>query len=208
MASKKYWTSTDEQRRLCNIWLQDPLVNPTTGHPIDRGGPTYQMLSEKCRELGLKHKPTATRQMTWRKCQEWRQNKSINPDTGNKIKIGGPTFKMVEKQCAEILEKTLQLHGDWFVPDTLGMIPAVLSHGTWYAIRKYNDRSVYGPLNKHAKNIRLVYYADTWDYRYNHFKPVFLGRTPSRPRSKSSRSDYSKNNPKQIVDNIVDLFVK
>lgn len=34
------------------------------------------------------------------KCEQWILNPTINPETGRKIKLGGPTFKKLEKKCS------------------------------------------------------------------------------------------------------------
>lgn len=35
-------------------------------------------------------------------CEQWEQNKSINPVTGRKIKVNGPTYKKMEKRCERL----------------------------------------------------------------------------------------------------------
>ena len=104
------------------------------------------------------------------------------------------------------------------------MVPCVLWRGTWYIVRKFNDRKVWGPLNKLAKNIKLCYYADTWDFHYNHYHPIFVGQTPPKriidkrpPKKKYQQKDWltktfvdkphRREPPKHIVDNVVDLFI-
>jgi hypothetical protein len=37
-------------------------------------------------------------------CLKWLKNKSINPKTGRKIKVGGPTYKKLEQQCEIFLK--------------------------------------------------------------------------------------------------------
>ena len=223
--SRKYWSRLDEEKRLCALWLQEPLVNPESGHPIERDGPTFNVWKERCKKIGMKSRPVSTKTMTWRKCQEWRRYPDINPDTGRKIDKDGPTYKWIEKQCLLIEGKELVLHGEYYIPDQKGMVPCVLYKSTWYVLRMNEGRKVWGPLNKPAKNIKLCYYADTWDYHYNHYKPVFVGGPPpkrvvdkSRPQSIVKRSQSSawldktlenkKENPKYVVDNIVDLFIQ
>jgi hypothetical protein len=219
-----FWSKRDELKRLCEEWLREPLVNPETGHPIERNGPTYQRWQKKCKELGIKHRPAATKELTWRKCQEWRRDPTINPDTGRKIQRDGPTYKWLETQCRLITEKEIELIGDYYPPDTRGMVPAVTWRGTIYIVRRCNgkERKVWGPLNKPAKDIKMRYYADTWDYTYKHYRPVFIGGTPSRPRqasikkSATSTSSISEKilserktekNPKYMVDKVIDCFV-
>lgn len=220
---KKHWTKLDEEKRLCMLWLQEPLINPETGHSIDRDGPTFEMWKERCKNIGMKTQPTATKTMTWRKCQEWKRYPNINPDTGKKIKKDGPTFKWIEKQCQLIEEKSLVLEGDYYIPDTNGMVPSILCGGIWYVVRKYDNRKVWGPLNKPAKNVQLCYYMDTWDYHYKHYKPIFIDG-PQPKRSAQDRSlrmrrvssgvdkilEHKKptQNSKYVVDNIIDMFIQ
>lgn len=201
------WTRIDEERRLCELWLKDPLINPDTGHPIDRNGPTYNNWIERCKKLGMKHRPLATREMTWRKCEAWRENPSLNPDSGRKIKIGGKIYKEIQKQC-NIINKEIKLEGDYYIPDKSGLVPTIIYRSTIYVVRKLNNRKVWGPLNKPAKNIRLRYYKDTWDYRYNHYKPIFQ-QEPKRPDSKIKKRAIKKTeNPKYVVDGIINLFIE
>src|SRR3972149_10868650 len=171
---KKYWLSADEERRLCEMWLAEPLVNPETGHSIDRNGPTYLSFKERCEKIGLASRPVATWNLTYSKCQEWRSNPTINPDTGRKISSTGPTYKWLEKQCSVINEKEVSLQGDYYKPDAYGFSPCVKEQSIYYIIRGYDGRKVWGPLNKPAKRVVLKYYTDTWDYRNGHYRPVFI----------------------------------
>ena len=210
-----HWTSIDEERRLCNLWLNEPLINPETGHSISRNGPTFNSWKKRCKKLNLRACPRATKKMTWSKCQEWRKNPTINPDSGFKIKRGGETYKWIESQCKLIEKQGVVLEGTYFIPDTKGMVPCVKSRSTWYVLRKYNNRQVWGPLNKPAKNVKLVYYKDTWDYTYNHYRPIYIsGKAPKRigsppqlPPQRRKKPKQPKSDPKYIVDNIVDLFI-
>jgi len=217
---KKCWSRTDEERRLCELWLQEPLINPESGHPIERNGPTFNMWRERCKNIGLAHRPIATKEMTWRKCQEWRRYPNINPDTGREISKDGPTYKWIEKQCQLIEEKEISLEGEYYLPDQKGLVPAVQHSDTIYVVRIHEGRKVWGPLNKPAKGIKLFYYADTWDYHYNHYKPIFIDRPPPKriqerrtntlPAKESLLTSKPKQreNPKYAVDNIINLFIK
>lgn len=221
------WTKADEERRLCNQWLAEPLINPETGLAIERDGPTFNDWKNRCIQLGIKGIPKATRVMSWRKCQEWLKNPDINPDTGREIKKDGPTWKWLEKEC-KCVEKNIDLWGEYYVPDSKGMVPAVIDQGRVYVVRTFEGRRIWGPLNKPAKGVKLCYYADSWDYRKNYYKPIFInGPTPRRPERESHNTGkgrhhhsnstfYSilkpkhqkkKENPKKIVDTIVDLFI-
>lgn len=195
------WTRLDEERRLCESWLKDPLINPETGHPIDRNGPTFNKWMERCKALGIKHRPVATREMTWRKCEEWRRNPSINPDSGRKIEIGGPTYKQIKKQC-KLINKEIKLSGEYYIPDRNGLVPTILWRSTIYVVRSLDGRKVWGPLNKPAKNVKLRYYKDTWDYRYNHYKPIFQ-KEPPRPTARRVRTTKKTEDPKYAVDKLL-----
>ncbi len=217
------WTWLDEEKRLCQEWLREPLINPETGHPIERNGPTFNVWRQRCKNAGLSSRPVATKTMTWRKCQAWRQNPYVNPDSGRDIEKNGPTYKWIAKQCDLIEEKEQILQGDYYLPDRKGMVPCVLYRGTWYTLRIYDTRKVWGPLNRPAKNVKLCYYADTWDYHYNHYRPVFIDssapkrlidkRKPQKPRRQDNQTDWlnkklcSKEDPKHMVDNVIDFFI-
>jgi len=214
------WTRLDEDKRLCNEWLKEPLLNPKTGLPIDRNGPTFMYWKEKCKQLGLK-KNEQCLELTWRKCQEWRKNPLVNPDSGRDIKRNGPTYKWLEKEC-KCIEKKVTLLGEYYLPDNKGMVPCIINNNTVYVIRNYNERKIWGPLNKPAKRIILCYYADSWDFRNNHYKPIFLdGPKPKKPQiniikinkisQKNSilyESKNKKDDPKKVIDKIVDFFIK
>lgn len=223
------WSKTDEEKRLCKEWLKEPLINPETGLAIKRNGPTFMYWKEKCKKLRLGSRPVATGELSYRKCQEWRRNKKINPDTGREIKIGGTKYKWLEKTCRQITEKEIKLEGEYHIPDSRGMVPCVRYAGTWYVTRKLGSRKVWGPQNKPARAVKLCYYADTWDYHYNHYKPVFIDGTPKRSAvvefgSSKSGGDgpnrggtgltaqflhsRERKTPKHVVDDFFDLFLK
>lgn len=206
-------------------WLKEPLVNPETGLSIKRNGPTFMYWKEKCKSLKIATKPVATGELSYRKCQEWRRNRRINPDTGREIKIGGPKYKWIEKTCRQITEKELKLMGEYHMPDSRGMVPCVKYGSTWYVTRKLGDRKVWGPQNKPARAVKLCYFMDTWDYHYNHYRPIFMDGTPSR----NTQSSYTRPNkanrtsggltaqflqpkekktPKHVVDDFFNLFLK
>jgi len=231
--TKKHWSRTDEERRLCGMWLQDPLLNPSTGLAIERNGPTFNSWKQRCKDAGMAARPVATGELTFRKCQEWRAHPHINPDSGHKIKPGGPTFEWLDKQCKLIEEKALVLLGEYYTPDRVGMVPTICSRGTNYIVRTIKNetprRQVWGPLNKPAQNIQLNYYMDTWDFRNNHYKPVFVNHAaPTRQvalqvqsaRRQEEQSQQfgwlhhfvapipkSGQNPKKTVDRVIDLFI-
>lgn len=215
----KNWTTKDEERRLCEMWLKDPLVNPQTGHHIKRNGQTFNKWKQRCKKLGLRAKPLNTKEMTWHKCQEWRRHPDINPETGRKITINGPTYNRIQQQCRLIQEPEIKLEGKYYLPDRLGMVPAVLDKGLWYVVRHLNQRNVWGPLNKPATKVKPHYFSHTWDYRNNHYRPIFIGGAPSSPKifgnlkappkrmAQKSKPKPKAQDPKYMVDNILSLFL-
>ena len=208
------WSKLDEEKRLCSLWLKEPLVNPETGHSIERNGPTFNQWMERCRRIGLMNRPKATKEMTWRKCQEWRRNPSINPDTGRKIDPYGPTGKWIAKQCRTIQERELELFGEYYLPDKNGMVPCVLYRDHYYVVRTFQERRVWGPLNKPARSIKLYFYTFTWDYLYDHYRPIFMDSPPQPPQQikkqqlSQRKTEIKKSNPKYLVDTVVDLFIQ
>jgi len=249
--NKKYWTELDEEKRLCELWLLEPLLNPETGYPINRNGPTFLYWKETCKKNGLKSRPIITNVMSWRKCQEWKLYPTINPETGKKIKIDGKKFKMIEKQCKLIndTEKEIDIIGEYFIPDKNGMVPCTLVNNTIYVNRTIENRSIWGPLNKPVKKVSLQFYKDAWDYKNNFYKPIFMdnqpvkkvfSKSPQNERSERATSyrnsnglallardrdgtsfivnktyndifikknNIKKNDPKYLVDNILNLFI-
>jgi hypothetical protein len=222
------WSRRKEEERLCLAWLKDPLMNPETGRAIERDGTKWKQYQLRCRKIGLNDKPVATGVMTWRKCQEWRKHPGVNPETGRRLTPGGPTYKNIEKQCVKI-EKDVNMNilGSYPRPDSNGLVPAHIESGVVYILRNHEGRAVYGPLNRFNKKAVKVYYKDTWDYKYGHYKPIFIGgREPPRPvygtvggtssRSFSSSSsslaarerEISRNRSKAMVDSFLDVFMK
>lgn len=204
------WSIYDEERRKCEQWLKDPLVNPNTGRIIDRNGPTYQIWSNKCKDIG---KPVATREMTWSKCQEWRRDPTINPETGRKISRNGTVYKQIQKQCTNITENKIELLGEYYKPDQKGMVPCVLYRNRYYIVRNYTDekgnsRKIWGSLNKLARTMTLHFYRDTWDYRYSWYRPIYVNGTEpvEEPNILPNKNNMRSKNAKNIVDGIFDIF--
>lgn len=208
------WSKLDQEKKLCREWLQEPLVNPETGRTIERNGPTFNNWKKRCKAVGLGARPTATKTMSWSKCQEWRKNPTINPDTGRKIQVGGPKYQWIEKQCQLITEPDCKLQGNYFRPDKKGMVPCVNCKGVYYVVRKTEYNQVWGPLNKPTRNIKLHFYTHTWDYQHGHYRPVFIGYKPKPPRQATQpilkqrpvRHTPAKKNPKYAVDGVLKLF--
>lgn len=205
------WTSIDEEKRLCTEWLAEPLINPETGAAIDRNGPTFLQWKERCKKLGLQSSPLATGKISWRKCMEWKNNRLINPDSGRQIKVDGPVYKWLEKQCSNIEKETVLL-GEYLKPDCKGMVPCVKHADTFYVVRKLENRKVWGPLNKPAKHLHLIFYKDTYDYRNNKYKPVYTGGPPPLKNDTRIEPIYKSvkavaTDPKKIVDQVIDIFI-
>lgn len=194
------YSKQDEEKRLCNEWLKDPLTNPKTGMPIELKGPTYKEWQERCKKLGLGYKPVKTKEFTFRKCSEWRKAPHINPETGKQITVGGTLYKRIEKACKSVTEKQVKLLGVYFIPDSSGLVPAVQVGSNVYIVRHSSgqiksgcieplsvataDHLVYGPLNSltYKNRTKLIYFKDTWDYRQGYYRPVFRGISePKRP---------------------------
>jgi len=215
---KKTWTKSDEEKRLCLLWLEEPLINPETGCKIIRNGPTFKEWLWRCQQRGITSKPKATHKLSWNKCQLWKQNPDINPDTGRKIKVNSTTYKWLEKECGKIKEKPDKFLGEWYVPDNNGLVPCVNNNNTFYVIRLLKQdnivRKVWGPLNKPVQKIWLIYFKDTWDYKNGLYCPIFLNIEPTRPFS-NHKTIFHQNiheletkNPKKITDELFNLFVK
>ena len=51
-----------------------------------------------------------------KECLEWERKRNKNPRTGYKIKINGPTYKEIEKQCFQLLEKKIQKNRRYKLP--------------------------------------------------------------------------------------------
>lgn len=89
----------------CIKWLANKTVNPITGRKIKVGGPVYKKLEAECSvENSDQQVPVPIPPPTIDSdCEEWLQNKTVNPATGRKIKPGGAIYKRLEQQCAEDL---------------------------------------------------------------------------------------------------------
>ena len=178
-SKKPIFTANDEIHRLCEEWIQEPLINPKTGRRILKNGETYKMWQNKCKELGLEHKPKCNKLVTYNRCQEWIKNRNINPETGRKISSTGPTFKRYLKKCKNVERR--QIEGEYSHPEPDGRIPCIKSNSRFYVIRKCKDgRRVWGPLNKYARGAVMHHFKDTWDFKNQYFMPIFIGKSGAR----------------------------
>jgi hypothetical protein len=206
--SLQSYSRRDEEKRLCNEWLKDPMVNPKTGMPIDLKGPTYLEWQKRCKDLGLSYKPIRTKELSYRKCQEWRKTPHVNPETGKQIMVGGTLYKRIERQCKNVTEKPVVLNGTYFPPDLQGFVPTVKStNGSHYIVRHSSNRSeigattasnamdhlVYGPLNAltYKNRTTLVHFKDTWDFKQGYYRPIFKGSSRSSAPSQPSHQTQS-----------------
>lgn len=173
-----------EKKIMCMKWLEDPLVNPETGKIIKKNGETYNKWKNLCLEMGIK--PEKPSEMTKGIYKNFKHNDGVNPITGRKIKKDGPTYKKLQQQSQKFVY-TEKLDGEYYIPDADGYVPVVISKGRLYAMRLVTadkgDYNVYGPNNRlTVSQIKtIVHYTQTWDYKNNKYKPVFLGKKPPVP---------------------------
>ena len=79
------------QKEICDKWLKNKTINPTTSRKIKENGPKYKQLQKICSLNPLNQKEI---------CDKWLKNKSINPETFRKIKENGPKYKQLQKLCS------------------------------------------------------------------------------------------------------------
>ena len=86
----------------CEEWLLNRTVNPRSGRKIKVGGPTYRQLEQECSNPTTPESETTIREAstTAEPCEEWLLNRTVNPRSGRKIKVGGPTYRQLEKECS------------------------------------------------------------------------------------------------------------
>jgi len=185
--------STTEKKIMCMKWLEDPLVNPETGKIIKKNGETYNKWKNLCLEMGIK--PQKPENMTKGIYKNFQHNDGVNPITGRKIKKDGPTYRKLQQQSQKFVYVE-RLDGEYYIPDVNGYVPVVISKGRLYAMRlvtpgkdnssnnhKTAEYNVYGPNNRlTASQVKtIVHYTQTWDYKNNKYKPMFLGKKPPIP---------------------------
>ncbi|AAS18054.1 unknown [Singapore grouper iridovirus] len=84
----------------CDEFRRDPSRNPTTGRPIKIDGPIYKKLIRECGEETEDERPRKRDMSPEEKCDEFRRDPSRNPITGKTIKVGGPVYRKLEKECS------------------------------------------------------------------------------------------------------------
>jgi len=96
------------KEQICNEWRKNPLVNPETKRPIKQDGPKYKELKRLCTPAAAaaaaqgKVVAVAAAAADSDICKEWLANKGVNPRTKARIKIGGPKYKELEKECSGV----------------------------------------------------------------------------------------------------------
>lgn len=220
------WSSQKEEFRICEEFLRNPTKNPETGRVIELGGKKYKEFTERCKKVGLCSKPVSGNiPMNRSLCRQFAKNPNVNPKTGKKIAINGPTFKKLMKECKNCKEPENEIQGTYPTPDSDGFILTKQEHSHYFIIRTLPDRKVYGQLNKFVTgSTKKVYYKCTWDYKQGHYRPIFLnGKAPKEPPKEtgffsklmSSQDSNPKlitkketgKNPKYLVDSVLDIFI-
>jgi hypothetical protein len=89
----------------CEKWKNNPLKNPLTSRAIQEGKGVYNQLKALCDKL-LISSPKKEKQIDEKKqeeketdCEQWRKNKTINPQTGKKLIKGKGPYKSWEEKC-------------------------------------------------------------------------------------------------------------
>jgi len=92
---------------ICDEWLNNPNVNPETGKSIKKNGPVFKKLLKLCQEKKNKSKSSSSSvsSKTLRLCDEWKKNKTVNPETGYKIKENGPKYNYFKELCMNLNKK-------------------------------------------------------------------------------------------------------
>ncbi len=93
----------------CSKWLKNKEVNPRSNRPIQVGKGVYNKLEQSCADYQLIEGPSG-RQSAKKKsdiftpdeCKLWLIDKTINPRSKRKIKIGGSVYKSLEIECKNI----------------------------------------------------------------------------------------------------------
>lgn len=88
---------------VCDQWKQNKSINPRTNRKIKPTGKVYKALEVECASTGSSKgkspkRPGRGQDPYSPKCLKW-HNPGINPITDRKIKIGGPTYQKLEKEC-------------------------------------------------------------------------------------------------------------
>ena len=97
--------------KICDEWRKNPLVNPETKRAIKANGPKYNELKKLCKDktspkVNTQSPPKGNTQSPPKTtisdiCKKWFENKGVNPRTGAGIKVGGPTYLKLEKECGK-----------------------------------------------------------------------------------------------------------
>ena len=96
------------EKNICDEWLKNPSINPETGKSIKKNGPVFKKLTKLCKEKINKSKSSSDMSVsskTKKLCSEWKNNPTINPETGYKIKIDGPKYNYFKNLCLNLNKK-------------------------------------------------------------------------------------------------------
>ena len=86
---------------LCDEWQANRNINPRTKRKIKSSGKVYKDLAEECSSEKIQNHLPSNKKRFSPKCIRWRGNPHVNPLSGNTIKVGGPTYRKLEKECGE-----------------------------------------------------------------------------------------------------------
>ena len=103
--------SKGSTKDICGLWLNNPSINPETGKSIKKNGPVYKKLLKLCDEKKIKSKTSSSSTVsskTRKICDEWKNNPTINPETGYKIKIDGPKYNYFKSLCLLNIDKKVK----------------------------------------------------------------------------------------------------
>jgi hypothetical protein len=90
-------------KELCKKFKENSSRNPKTNRKIKINGPTYKKLNKQCEKILKGEVVVEDRRDTNYYCDKWKKNPGINPKTNRKIKIKGPTYKKLKKECDRIV---------------------------------------------------------------------------------------------------------
>ena len=89
-------------KKECKEWRKNKNKNPKTNRKIKTNGPTYKKIEKDCdKKKKVKKVKKKSLLYTKEECNQWNNNKNKNPKTNRKIKVNGPTYKKIEKQCVK-----------------------------------------------------------------------------------------------------------
>jgi serine/threonine protein kinase len=104
--------------KICDEWFREKNINPRTNRTIKKNGPVYMTLQKECSNIKIKrarkarslspnrHQVTLPRvqslsNLKKQVCEEWHNKPDVNPRTDRKIKLLGPVYNKLKKECHE-----------------------------------------------------------------------------------------------------------